>query len=403
MKISSIIPRLFKPETKGLADPSTDLLALFGLMPTATGVSISAQTALNIPAVGSAIKVISEAAACLDVMVKEVADDGTETDAGAHPVLSFLRGSANDWTSGFELIRDLVIDALSDDRGGLVYVNRSGSGVAELIRYRSGVVTVDLDQNTGEPFYKINNRAVAAADMIHLRAPFGKAPLTLAREAIGVAFVLSRHAANLFGKGARPSGALTFPQGMGEAAIKKAIAAWKLTHEADGESGKTAILYDGANFSPFTFTSTDAQFLENRKFQILEIARAFRVPPSMLFDLDRATWGNTEQLGREFLTYCLEPWLRALEGALSRALFPASERGRFVIRFDRDDMTRADLQTRAAAINSLIASKVINSNTGREWLGLPPRDGGDLFENPNITTTDNQPPANPPEVPPNAA
>ena len=99
--------------------------------------------------------------------------------------MSFLRGSANDWTSGFELIRDLVIDALSDDRGGLVYVNRAGSGVAELIRYRSGVVTVDLDQNTGEPFYKINNRSVAAADMIHLRAPFGKAPLTLAREAIG--------------------------------------------------------------------------------------------------------------------------------------------------------------------------------------------------------------------------
>jgi HK97 family phage portal protein len=385
MKKPGIIARLFRPETKGLADPSADLLALFGLMPTASGVTLSAQAALGLAPVSSAIKVISEAAACLDVMVKAVAADGTETDT-THPVTGFLKGAANDWTSGFELIRDLVIDALTDDRGGLVYVNRAGENIAELIRYRSGVINVDLDQNTGEPNYRINNQTVAPADVIHLRAPFGKSPLTLARDAIGVAFVLQRHAATLFGKGARPSGSLEIPQGLGEKALQALRASWKLTHEADGESGKTAFLFDGVKFVPHTFTSTDAQFLENRKFQILEIARAFRVPPSMLFDLDRATWGNTEQLGKEFLTYCLEPWLRALEGALTRALFTEAERGRFVIRFDRDDMTRADLQTRATTINSLIASKVINRNEGRSWVGYGPVSGGEVFENPNITT-----------------
>lgn len=394
MKTPRIISRLFKPETKGLADPFADLLAYLGVTPTASGVMLSAATALQVPAVASAIRVISEAVACLDVTVKEVAADGSEVDLPDHWALGFLRGDANGWTSGYELLRDLVIDALSDDRGGLAYVNRvTGGNVAEIIRYRSGVVNVDIDQNTGEPSYRVNNVRVDPANIIHLRAPFGRAPLNLAREAIGVAYVLERHASNLFGKGARPSGALKFAKGMGEQAVASARAAWKATHEADGESGKTAILYDGADFVPFTFTSTDAQFLENRKFQILEIARAFRVPPSMLFDLDRATWGNTEQLGKEFLTYCLEPWLRALEGALRRAFFSEAERGRFVIRFDRDDLTRADLQTRATTINSLIATKVINSNEGRAWIGLSPREGGDVFENPNITTTSPTEPA----------
>lgn len=83
---------------------------------------------------------------------------------------------------------------------------------------------------------------------------------------------------------------------MGES-VEEARAAWATTHEA-GENGKTAILYDGAEFKPLTFNSTDAQFLENRQFQILEVARCFRVPPSMLFDLARATWSNTEQLGK---------------------------------------------------------------------------------------------------------
>lgn len=35
--------------------------------------------------------------------------------------------------------------------------------------------------------------------------------------------------------------------------------------------------------------------LENRRFQIGEIARAFNLPVSLLGDLERATWGNSEQ------------------------------------------------------------------------------------------------------------
>src|SRR3989338_1582590 len=94
--------------------------------------------ALDVAAVGSAIRVISEAAACLDVMVKAVAADGTETNVAGHPLLALLKGRANDWTSGFELIRDLVIDALSDDRGGLVWVNRGEGRAAGAVRLRAG-------------------------------------------------------------------------------------------------------------------------------------------------------------------------------------------------------------------------------------------------------------------------
>lgn len=378
-----------KTETKGLAEPGDDLYALFGLTPTSSsGAMVTPDAALRVPAVGSAIRIISDAVATLDIGVKRIEEDRTETDFPSHPVLSLLCDQANDWTDGFTLIRDLVVDALSDDKGGVAYVNRLGDGrVAEIIRYRRGVVDIQFDQITGEPNYKIDGRRVDPSDIIHLRSPFGRSALSLAREAIGTAMALDRHAAKLFGNGARPSGALNFPKGMGEAAIKAARAAWRATHEGNDANGQTAILYDGATFTPFTFNSTDAQFLENRKFQILEIARAFRVPPSMLFDHDRATWSNTEQMGREFLSYTLEPWLRATEGALRRALFTDEERSQYAIRFDRDDLTRADLSTRSTVINSLISSQVINPNEGRAWLGLPRREGGDQFMNPNISTT----------------
>ncbi|GGG62843.1 head HK97 family portal protein [Salipiger pallidus] len=377
-------------EEKSLAEPSDDLYSLFGLVPSsATGTPVTAEVALRVPAVGSAIRVISEAVATLDIGVKRIQADGTEIATPDHPVLPLLRDQANDWTDAFSFIRDLVIDALSDDRGGMAYVNRVGDGrVAEIIRYRQGMIDVQFDTVTGEPRYKINGRAVPASDVVHLRSPFGRAPLSLAREAIGVAMALDRHAAKLFGRGARPSGALSFPKGMGEESVKKARAAWRATHEGEDASGQTAILFDGAEFTPFTFSSTDSQFLENRKFQILEVARAFRVPPPMLYDLERATWSNGEQQGREFLSYTLEAWLRAVEGALRRALFTPEERATHAIRFDRDDLTRADLSTRSTVINSLVASRVINPNEGRAWLGLTPYAGGDEFANPNITTPD---------------
>ncbi|WOI55136.1 phage portal protein [Palleronia sp. LCG004] len=375
-------------ETKGLAEPGDDLFAIFGITPTATGGhAVTPDAALRVPAVSSAIRVISEAVATLDVSVKRIEADGTETPLPDHPALRFLTLDANDWTGGFELVRDLVIDALSDDKGGTAFVNRTGDGrIMELVRYRRGIIDVQFNTVTGEPVFKIDARPVQTGNVVHLRSPFGRAPLSLAREAIGTAMALDRHASKLFGRGARPSGALKFPKGMGEASIKAARAAWRSTHEGQDANGQTAILYDGAEFEPFTFSSTDAQFLENRKFQILEIARAFRVPPSMLFDHDRATWSNTEQMGREFLSYTLEPWLRATEAALRRALFTEDERADHVIRFDRDDLTRADLSTRSTVINSLIASQVINPNEGRSWLGLAPRAGGEAFRNPNIQT-----------------
>ena len=230
-------------EAKGLAQPSDDLYALFGLIPSTTSaVPVTAEAALKVPAVGSAIRVISEAVASLDVGVKRLEADGTETAVPEHPVLPLLRDDANDWTSGFELVRDLVIDALSDDCGGLAYVNRiEGDRVAEVIRYARAQITVTFDPVTGEPSYQMGGRPLPRSAMIHVRSPFGRAPLTLAREAIGVALALERHAGRLFGRGARPSGALKFPKGMGEESVKKARAAWRATHEGEDTGGQTAI------------------------------------------------------------------------------------------------------------------------------------------------------------------
>lgn len=365
-----------------VTDEDGVLAALWGGLSSGS-VAISGASALRVPAVASAVRVISEAAASLPVRIMERAEDGTETEDLNHPIGVMLRGDVNGWTSGFELIRDLTAAALTRDFGGIAFVNRVGGEVREII-YRENMVTVTYDPMTGEPSYRINGEPQKARDILHVRGPFDKCPLTLAAEAIGAAKIMETHAASLFKNGARPGGVIQSPKALGDAGVKAMIKAWRAAHDGADKTGKTAILWDGATFQQMMLNSVDAQFIELRQFQITEVARAFRVPPSMLYQLDRATWSNSEQMGREFLTYTLEPWLRVIEHALARALFTREERQRYRILLDRDDLTRADLTARATAISSLISAKVLNPNEAREWLDLAPYDGGNEYGNPHI-------------------
>ncbi len=371
-----------KTEKKALTDEQI-LELLCGGIPTATGISVSSETALRVPAVAAAVRTISEAAASLKVKVVEVASDRTETEIPDHPVAALLRDEANEWTSGFEFIRSIVVDALCRDQGGLAWVNRVGGEVREVVRYRPGFINVDYPDDSLAPRYRINGIVKPSSDIVHLRGPFEKSPLTLCREAIGVAMVMERHAARLFGQGARPGGVIESEKPLGAEGAKSMIAGWRAAMEGSENAGKTAILWDGAKWKAMTLSSVDAQFQQLRLFQLQEIARAFNIPASLLGDMTRATWSNAAEMQRQFLQLCLEPWLRALESALRRALFSKEDRKKYAIRFDRDDFTNVDLTARATAISSLVSSRVINPNTAREWLDLPPYAGGEEYANPN--------------------
>ncbi|MAA98680.1 MAG: phage portal protein [Stappia sp.] len=386
-------------EAKSLASPEEWLREIFGISPPGS-TALSASQALRVPAVQSAVRVISEAVASLDIKIMRIEAGGGEAEDRDHPAARLLQDEANAWTTSFELIRDLVSMALTSDAGGLAWVNRLNGEPREIIRYEPGAITVEYsDQRTNEPAYTLNNRRLDPGDVIHLRGPFTQCPLTLARDAIAVLSVMETHAARLFSTGARPGGVIETDKNVGDEGVKRMLAGWRAAQEGAANAGKTAILWDGAKWRQMTLNSVDAQFLELRKFQILEVARAFRVPPSMLFELDRATWSNSEQMGKEFLTYTLEPWLRALEGALRRALFTPEERPAYRVWFERDDLTRADLGTRATAYSSLIAARVLNPNEARGWEGLEPYAGGDEFANPN--TGASQPGAAAPQEPMN--
>ncbi|WP_420408294.1 phage portal protein [Hoeflea sp.] len=370
-------------DRKSLANPTEEELRLFTGGTLGGTFAVPATEALQVPSVQLAIRLISEGVAALDRRVVRI-EGARQIDTPDHSATRFLTSHWNDWTSPFEGVRDLVSTALTNDFGGAQWLNKPGGELREIIAYRS--LTIQFDTDTGEPRYQLDNRPVPAEEVIHVRGPFSRSPLSLARESIGVAHLMADRAGKLFKNAARPGGWIEFPEFLDEDAFKRMKASWEEAHGSAENSGKTAILYAGGKFHAAEFKSTDAQFLELKKEQVVEIGRAFGVPPSMLFNHDRATWSNYETAARSYMVETLEAWIRVTESALTRALIPADERGTYRVVIDRDDLTRADLVARATAINSLRASEVLSADEARDWLGMAPRptDRLDDYKNPNI-------------------
>jgi HK97 family phage portal protein len=372
----------------------TDPLALeiFGVMPTISGASVTPATALRVPSVYSAIALIAGAIGSLPAKVFISGPSGKRT-ANDHPAYRLVHREANDWTSAGELRARLTADALLYNQGGFAYANRVNGRVVEFIRLDPASVTVKADAATGEPVYEVRDgnrvRVYPYTDILHIRAPLDLAPINAGREAIALATVLEQHAARLFAGGARPSSVIEKDNkfagsdgGVGAIGnIKKMYRAWR-----SNESTEPLILDDGLKYKTVSMTSTDAQFLEMRLEQVREIARVFRVPPHLLFELSRATWSNAEEMFQSFLTLTLRSWLDAWEWAYARVLLSPEEReaGTYV-EFVVDDLLTANAATRATVYAQFRSMGAMTANEVRAGLNLAPLPDGNTLSNPNIT------------------
>ncbi|WP_127111712.1 phage portal protein [Shimia sediminis] len=376
-------------EEKALTLTDPDTLSLFGVLPTASGVSIDPGNAMRVPAVACAVGLISETIGALPVKLYERDSKSALTD---HPAYRLVHDEANEWTSAAELRRDLTLDALLHGAGH-AQVIRTGDGTPyELHRLEPGSVQPDKETD-GEPFYRVTTDAgqvrLSYRDVLRIEAIGGVSPITLGKNAIALASGFENHISTFFKNGGRPSGVIKTLKSM-TPETKKALAEnFSKSHSGDN-SGSVAIFDEGMEYIPLTVSPADAQFAENRLEQIREIARVFRVPPTMLFELSRGTWSNTEEMARQFMQITLKPWLTNWSWAYARCLLTPEERKEAYLEAVTDDLLTTDTAARAAAYGQYRSMGSITANEVRAGLNLPPMPGGDTLDNPHITTPDNR-------------
>lgn len=377
-----------KEAPAGISTSDPELFKLFGGTPISSGVVVSPETAMQCVPVAAAVRRISQSIGTLPVHVYKRDSKGGRKRAPKHPAYKLVNGHVSSWRSAGELRELMTQDALLRGHGFAIIV-RDGEGIARGLEYvPAGSVQIDIDNATGEPLYRISlkggQRLVEhAANVLHLRDPAG-ASATLHREAIGLAILLERQAATLFKNNARPGGIVITGENAGAKGLEGILAAWKNAFSGEG-SGLPAVLPNGSDYKNAAFSPVDAQHIESRKFQILEIARIFGLPPIMLGDYDNAIKSNVEEMGRQFLNYCLSTWIRRWEDEIHLKLISDDDKDSFYAEFLADELLRGDIKARSEAYSLQIQSRILNPNEARARENLPAYPGGDTFENPHTT------------------
>lgn len=366
---------------------------LFGVRSTVSGVNVGGMSALHIPAVLQAVRLISESVGSLPV--KLFREDGDNKEAARkHTAFKIVHRRANEWTGATTLRTELTSDALIYGNGFARVVRYDDGRPFELVRLLPGTVSVVEDTLAAvPPIYRVSenggSRDYPHTEILHIPSFLKRSPVSFGREAIGLAAILERDAAQLFGSGRRPSGIISNdkPQG-GEAGaqavgnIRKSFREWQRS-----ASGDPLIMDSGWKYEQPAMTSTDSQFLEHRLEQVREVARVFGVPPTMLFELTCGTWSNTEQMGAQFLQLCLRPWLDTWTEALATVLLTEDERDTHFFEFTTDDLMRADAASRTANMTALVTNRIMTPNEVRAVLNMPPLPGGDELINPHTTSS----------------
>jgi hypothetical protein len=207
----------------------------------------------------------------------------------------------------------------------------------------------------------------------------GLSPIQLMRQAIGLGMATEEFGARFFGNDARPGGVLQHPGVLGNEAFERLQSSWETRHGGLSNSHRVAILEEGMQYSQIGIPPEDAQFLETRKFQVTEIARAFRVPPHMLADLERATFSNIEHQSIEFVVHSIRPWLVRWEQSIQQQLMLDRDRQKYFAEFVVDGLLRGDTVSRYQAYATGRQNGWLSANDIRTLENMNPVDGGDIY------------------------
>lgn len=389
MSITQRLARIFgqgTTEFKAVTLTSPEAYGLFGVTPVRSGVTVSSATALRVPAVAAAVGLIAEACGNLPFKLH---DGDTREAQKDHPAYNLIRRESNPWTSAEELRERLTRDALLSGHG-FAQVVRNGEGKPlELHRMEPGAVSIETD-DFGEPSYRIRlknggDTVLHYTEVLHISTLDGVSPITHAKEAIGLALAAEQHLANWYSRSGRPGGYLSTNQSLKPDEALNILKAFQDGHTGE-QAGRPALFDKGIQYCIVASSNTDAEFYSNRIEQIREIARAFRIPPTMLFELSRGTWSNTEQLALQFVTMTLRPWLKRWQAAYARVLLSPEDRAALYIEAEVKDLMTVDFAAQATAYSQYVAMRAMTPNQVRAGLNLPPMDGGNELSNPFTTS-----------------
>ena len=364
---------------------------------TASGVRVNADTSMACSAYTACIRVISDSVSSLPLHLYERLPNGGKRKASEHPIYRLLHQQPNPWQTAQEF-RDWMTGLYLHYGASYAEIRAGARGpVSELWPLHSSRMEVERLENGRlryiyrEPDGRVTTYRQEQIFALRFTTDDGVHPIPTYRlfaNAIGLAQALEAHGATYFGNGARPGIVLESENPVPVEAAERLREAWERMHRGADRAHRTAVLPAGVKAHELSQSNEAAQFLETRQYQVIEICRAFRVPPHMIQDLTRSTYSNIEVQGTEFVQHCLLPHLKRWEAAIARDLIEDDDT--YFAEHNVTGLLRGDHASRSAYYVSAIQNGWMSINEVRELENLNPLgpEGDKHFIQLNMTTLD---------------
>lgn len=215
----------------------------------------------------------------------------------------------------------------------------------------------------------------------------GRGPLQVGRNALGLALAAEEYAGRWFGEGSDVAAYLSSDQDITADQARQFSEAWEEAHSGNENRHRKAVLGKGTKYMTTDLDPEKSQLKDTRSYQVAEASRLTGVPEHLLGSHDKqSSWGTgIAEQNRGLLTYTIDPDLVIVEQTISDELLRPAKR---YMKFNRAGLLRGSNLERARYLQILRQNKIINANEWRAEEDMAPIDGGDVYENPNTSSSD---------------
>lgn len=372
------------------SDPQ--IIAVLGGAESASGFSVTADSAMRVSAVFASVRLLAGTLASIPVSIYREVNGARE---GIQPDLWWLLNEEpiGNWTAA--AMWSWVMQSRMMRGDGYVEIVRAGAGIRSLRPHHPDMVN---GRKVGDYLvYSVTGDdgrtyPVHQDDMLHFTG-FGfngirsmSAIQWGAFQSIGVALAADTFSGSFFANGAAPKHVLTTVAKLDSEQIDQLRAEYVKKYAGARNAGTPMVLPKDVDLKEMSMTAGDAQLLESRKFQIVDIARAFGVPAHMIGAQETtSSWGNGVQaqtLG--FIKFSMQHHLDVVRQELNRKLF---RRASPFVEHKMESLMSGDSKAEGDYMRQCVGGSQgpgwMTINEARRIKNLPPVEGGDVLYRPD--------------------
>lgn len=384
-----------RPQDSTVLVKSSDpqVVAMLGGVPAASGYRVTPDSAMRVSAVYAAVRLLAGAAASVPVRVIRQTPEGRQDIS---PELWWLLNEQpiDNWSAAS--MWEWVIQSICLRGDGFVEIVRSGASVKALRPHHPDLVVPMRIPGTDMLMYQVTDensscRPVHQDDMLHFPG-FGfdgtrsmSVIQWAAFQSIGIAIATDELSGHFFANGAAPKHVIQSDKEMDADQVEQLRNEYRRKYAGANNAGVPMVLTEGLTVKEMSMTAGDAQLLESRKFQVIDIARAFGVPPHMIGAQETtSSWGTgIEQMSIGFIRWSLQPHFNRIRQELNRKLF---RRASPFIEHKMDALlagdSKAEGEYRRQAVGGSQGPGWMTINEVRATMNLPSVPGGEKLYSP---------------------